>query len=334
MTNLLAPSRLCGDLLRRSLASASAAPRAVSLEAIKELRSRSGAPMAMVKDALVVENGDVDAAAERLRRDGSRLAALRTGRAAQEGLVGVLGDAASSTAALVELQCETDFVARTAVFHDVLSTFAQAALERPVGSGGLVEVDGRELAAVDGNDAVLAHAAAVLGEHICIGRVSIVRGDCVGLYVHGSVPRHEDAKASNLHVGRIGVAVALGGVAVSPALTLVADRLALHIAAEAPQYLRRDAIPEEVLQKEMDILMEAARSEEGKPGAKPKPDKILHNVVKGRLNKWLADVVLEQQIMLVGDDDAAGVKPDTVVKWLQRAQEGAEILSFARLSIS
>jgi elongation factor Ts len=302
-------------LPHRRLASAA---RPVSLDAIKELRSRSGAAMAAVKDALVAEGGDVDAAAERLRREGSRLAALRTGRVAREGLVGLMRDPSSSAAALVELHCETDFVARTAAFHDALAAVARAALEMPPGAA----VDARELAAVGGNDAMLANAAAVLGENVHLGRVALVRGDCVGGYVHGAVPRSEGAKAHGLQAGRIGVAVALG----AGGDALQADRLALHVAAEAPLYLRRELVPPEVVDREVDILMDAARGEPVRSGGKPKADDILRRVVHGRLNKWLAEVVLEDQTMLTAD---AASKPVAVREWLGQTQ----LLSFARLAI-
>lgn len=332
MLRLLSPHGSASGCAALTRCLSAVAPRKVSLDAIKALRARSGAPMAMVKDALVAEGGDVDAAADRLRRDGARLASLRTGRAAQEGLVGVARDASARVAALVELQCETDFVARTAVFHDALAAVAQAALDRGAGAAG-GELAAEELMAAGANGAVLANAAAVLGERVCIGRVRVVRGDCVGVYVHGAVPWHEDAAPSGVVAGRIGVAVAMDGAAGGRVAAATADRIALHVAAEAPQFLRRADVPDEVLRKEGEILLEAARAEEVKPGGKPRPEKILDQIVKGRLNKWLADVALEQQIMLVAEDGASAAKPATVGEWLRRTEEGAELKSFARIAI-
>lgn len=308
--------------------------RAVPLVVIKEVRARSGAPIGAVKDALVAENGDIESALERLRRDGARLASLRAARETSEGLVGLVRDPSAAAVALVELHCETDFVARTALFHDTLATVTQCALD--MGGGDKVEpvvsIDANELLGTAGNDAILSNAVAVLGENVRLGQVSVLRGGCVGGYLHGYTPRPEGSVASDVQAGRIGVAVALSDGGLDA--VKIADQLALHVAAETPQYVRRDAVPSSVMDKESDILMEAARGENLKPGAKPRPDDILRKMVDGRLNKWLAEVVLTEQAMLVADESLpSSGKPLSVRKWLQAQRPGTEVVSFTRLAI-
>lgn len=297
------------------------APKKIPLASVKALRARSGAPVGAVKDALVACDGDVDLAHERLRRDGARVASLRAGREANDGLVGLLRT--GRKAALVQVLCETDFVARTERFQETLARVAADA------------VDGRA-----GDDEVVDEASAVLGERIRVGEVEVVEGGFVGGYVHGAVPLHGAVEeivgsADGLQVGRIGVAVALSGESAGDvASEEITRRLGMHIAAESPRFLSKEAVPQEVLENEMDILMDAARSEGEKSGAKAKPDDILRKIVKGRLGKFLKEVVLEEQEILGGEVADGKGTPPSVAKWLAGAGGGVTIEAFKRFAIS
>lgn len=295
--------------------------RKIPLASVKALRARSGAPVGAVKDALVACDGDVDLAHERLRRDGARVASLRAGREANDGLVGLLRT--GRKAALVQVLCETDFVARTERFQETLARVAVSAIDGRAGDDGFVD-----------------EASSVLGERIRAGEVKVIEGGFVGGYVHGAVPLHGGVggivgSSGGLQVGRIGVAVALSGESAGNiASDEITRRLGMHIAAESPRFLSKEAVPQEVLENEMDILMDAARAEGETSGANGKPDDILRKIVKGRLGKFLNEVVLQEQEMLGGEVAGGKGKLPSVAKWLASAGGGVTIEAFERFAIS
>lgn len=307
----------------------------VSTASIKELRARSGAPISAVKDALVAENGDIDAAFDYLRKLGAKLASARSARTAEEGLIGVLRNSSGKEAAVVELNCETDFVSRTDIFRQALSSLAASALDisspypttTSSAFGDHVELNLEELSSTAGNDTLLADARTSLGENIRVGRAHVIRGKHVGVYVHSSVA---DGDSDGVLAGRIGVAVALDSP--NELATDVADQLAMHIAAENPLYLRRSIVPEDVLQKERGIFMDVAAREAAAAGS-PKPPEILSRMVEGRLNKWLSEVVLEDQAILTADQLEKQGKPPSVRKWLAAHGDNIGIVAFSRLSL-
>jgi elongation factor Ts len=320
-------------LLHRGSSVHPLAAAAVTTELIKELRARTGAPIASVKAALIAEDGDLDAAFDRLRRMGAKLASKRAERAASEGLVGLLRATGDGAAVLVELNCETDFVSRNAVFYDLLASLASSALEMPGtrSSSSHVDIDVAELAGIGGNDARMADAGTALGENIRLNRATIVRGPYVGGYVHGLMTCPPDANG-DMEAGRIGVTVALGAGESSDSTAAVRS-LALHIAAEAPIFLSHADVSTTLLENERSILLEAARAEElSKPNAKPRSDAILGRMIDGQLNKWFGQVVLNEQPMLIADSNATG-KPPTVRKWLEQRVPGVDIHAFSRLAV-
>jgi len=269
----------------------------ITASQVKELRERSGAGMMECKKALVETGGDIEAAIEHLRKGGLAKADKKAGRVAAEGaIVHASNDSAS---VLVEINCETDFVAKDDNFRAFADRVAALALATD-GDGGDVQA----LAEADYGDGQTVEAArqqlvAKLGENIQLRRVARLasQGGVVGGYIHG---------------GRIGVLVALEG-----GDQALARDVAMHIAALNPAYVDADQVPAEVLEKEKDILR-AQAEDSGKPA------EIVEKMITGRLNKHLAEITLVGQ-PFVKDSDV------TVGKLL--AGKGAKVRAFVRLEV-
>ncbi len=267
----------------------------ISAQQVKELRDRTGAGMMECKKALVETGGDLDAAIDHLRKAGLAKADKKAGRVAAEGVIALARDA--NGAVLVEINSETDFVARDASFLEFARQTAGAALRTNAG-------DATELAAatLPGGDTVEAARQALIariGENIQVRRLAHLAagGGSLGAYIHG---------------GRIGVLVAVKGG--DPAL---ADDLAMHIAAFAPQWIDRSAVPAEVIAKEKEILLAQAEGS-------GKPPEIVARMVEGRLAKQLDEITLTGQPFVKDNDTKVG-------KLL--AARGAEVLDFVRLVV-
>jgi elongation factor Ts len=250
---------------------------------VKDLRETTGAGMMDCKKALVEAGGDIDRAVDILRTKGLADLAKKAGRATNEGLVAAYVEPSGKIAALVEVNCETDFVARNAEF----TTFANALAEQ-------VAVDAPE-GLTDGPAALLTQAwkrnpsltvqqalgeqVTKLGENMGItrfGRYEVAEGDAaIGSYVHG--------------VGRIGVLVEVAGATIDRAevATLVRD-LAMHAAAASPLFTTRDEVPAAMIEHEKSIYM-AQAAETGKPEA------IQAKIAEGRLEKYYKEVCLVEQ---------------------------------------
>lgn len=260
---------------------------------VKELREKSGAGMMDCKKALGETDGDLDAAVDWLRTKGLAAAAKKAGRIAAEGLVGVAVD--GSTGAVVEVNAETDFVARNDQFQNFVREVAKLALK----SGGDVEA----LKAMDypgtgrnvGDE--LTNLISTIGENMNIRRAAVlsVDGGEVAAYVHGAI-------ADGL--GKIGVLVAgKGGDAIG-----FGKQVAMHVAATSPASLSRDDLDPALLEREKQVLTEQAR-ESGKP------EEIIEKMIVGRINKYYAEVcLLEQTFVIDGETkvskaaEAAGVE--------------------------
>ena len=268
----------------------------ITAEAVKQLRERTGAGMMECKKALVETKGDLDAAAELMRRQGLAKADKKATRIAAEGVVVVARSGAGSVAAMVEVNCETDFVAREQEFRAFAQAIAECALAtRPATLAALTEA---RLASGESVDERRRALIARIGENISVRRFVVLGApEHLGAYVHGT---------------RIGALVALrGGQA-----TLAYD-LAMHVAASNPRYLTNDKVPEEVVAKERAILTEQA-SNEGKP------PEIVAKMVEGRLRKALSEITLAGQ-PFVKDPDV------TIEKLLKGAK--AEVVAFERFEV-
>jgi len=268
----------------------------ISASLVKELRERTGAGMMECKRALVETGGDLEAAVEHMRKQGLAKADKKAGRIAAEGMVVVTSSADRRSAAVVEVNCETDFVAGGEDFRSFASRVSELALEqRPA---GLEALSGLPFA--DGASVEEARRALVarLGENIGIRRFEIISSaGVVGNYVHGS---------------RIGVLVGLEG-----GDEALARDLAMHIAASRPQYLDEAQVPAAFLDKEREILVEQAKGE-------GKPAEIVARMVEGRLRKQLSEITLLGQPFVRDPDLKVG-------KLL--ADAGATVTAFARFEV-
>ncbi len=246
----------------------------------KELRDKSGAGMMDCKKALAETGGDMEAAIDWLRTKGLATAAKKSGRVASEGLVAFCVEGTSG--AVIELNAETDFVARNTEFQEFASTLARLAL-------GADDLDA--LTAVDypetGRNVAdeLTHKIATIGENMSLRRMaklSVGSGTVVS-YMHNST-------APGL--GRIGVLVALESTASTDALDSLGKQIAMHIAATSPASLSVEDLDPEAVQRERDVLIEQAK-------ASGKPQEIAEKMVQGRMKKYYQEVVLLEQTSVI-----------------------------------
>ncbi|MBF0931296.1 MAG: elongation factor Ts, partial [Actinomyces graevenitzii] len=244
-----------------------------SLNDIKALREATGAGMMDVKKALEEANGDREKAVEIIRVKGLKGIAKREGRSASAGLVvaKVIDSAEGQVGVLVEINSETDFVAKNEKFIDFANTVLAAAIESGATSAeelAKVEVDGQSVQALtDGMQAVI-------GEKIVVRRLARLSGEVVSLYLHRTNP---DLPA------QVGVLVSTDKAAEE-----VAHDVAMHIAAYSPKYLERSQVPAEDVEKERAIVEETTRAE-------GKPEKALPKIVEGRMNAFYKENCLVDQ---------------------------------------
>jgi elongation factor Ts len=268
----------------------------VTAEAVRQLRERTGAGMMECKKALVETNGNLDAAAELMRKQGLAKADKKAARIAAEGVIVIERSPDGRAAAMVEINCETDFVARQHDFQNFAADVARLTLAgRPVNLEALLAA---ELAAGESVDTRRRALVAKIGENISVRRCVVLESSgLLGAYVHGT---------------RIGVLVALEGG--TPAL---AHDVAMHIAASNPRYLSVAEVPPEVLAKEREILGEQAL----KDGKSPE---ITARMVEGRLRKSLNEITLLGQPFVKDPEQS-------VEKLLAAA--GARVLRFERFEV-
>ncbi|HHC71882.1 MAG TPA: elongation factor Ts [Thiotrichales bacterium] len=271
---------------------------AITAAMVKELRERTGAGMMECKKALVETGGDIEAAIEHMRKAGLAKADKKAGRVAAEGVIAIALSDDGRKVALVEVNSETDFVAKGDEFRDFAQKVAQRALDEAPAD---VEALGK-LPMGDGDERDINTArqemVTKIGENIQIRRM--VRAETDGLF------------GTYIHGGRIGVAVELKG-----GDTELARDLAMHVAANKPLCVKADDVPAEVLEKEREIFTAQAK-ESGKP------DNIIEKMVEGRIRKYLQEITLLGQ-EFVKDPDL------TVAKLLE--QKGAEVVGFHRLEV-
>lgn len=266
----------------------------ISASMVKELRDRTGAGMMECKKALVEADGDLDAAVEALRMSGQAKADKKSGRVAAEGRIVVAAD--GNRAAIVEVNSETDFVAKDDNFTAFAEAVAQAAL-----AGGIDDVVAlNDTALADGRtvEAARTELVAKVGENITVRRIAqLDAGDNLGSYIHGA---------------RIGAIVAMTGG--DPEL---ARDIAMHVAASNPTCVDEDGVPADLLERERRIFEEQA-AESGKPA------EIVEKMVTGRVAKFLKEITLVGQPFVKDPDIAVG-------KLLAKA--GAKVDGFVRFEV-
>lgn len=276
---------------------------AITAQMVKELRETTGAGMMDAKKALTECDGNMDAAIDWLRTKGLAKAAKKADRVAAEGLVGVAVSGGVGVA--VELNSETDFVAKNADFQKLVAGIAKAAL-------GAADLEATKAAEIDGKTVELSvtEAIATIGENMTLRRMARVEGDVVVSYVHN---------AAAPDMGKIGVLVALKGADAG-----VGKQIAMHIAATAPMSLDESSLDAEVVARELKVQTEKAL-EENASSAKPKPEAVIqNNIIPGRMKKFLEEVTLVNQKFVMN--------PDITVA--QAAKEaGVEIVAFVRMAV-
>ena len=268
----------------------------ITAAAVKALREQSGAGMMDCKSALVETGGDMDAAIDLLRTKGLSAAAKKAGRAASEGLIGLQTD--GTAGAMVEVNSETDFVARNEVFQSFVANVTAAAFE----VGG--DFEALKSATYPGSDRTVAEEAvrmvATIGENISLRRstgLKVTKG-LVAEYVHNRV-------APGL--GKIGVIVALESDAPADKLAEIGRNLAMHICSADPQSLDIASLDPAVLERERKILADQAR-ESGKP------EEIVAKMVEGRLRKYYEESVLLEQVYVLDTDIKVAKAIEAVAK--------------------
>ncbi|MCG8594260.1 MAG: translation elongation factor Ts [Kiloniellales bacterium] len=249
----------------------------ISAALVKELRDKTGAGMMDCKKALSETGGDVEEAIDWLRKKGVASAAKKAGRVAAEGLVGTFVE--GNRGALVEINCETDFVARNEEFQGFVASGAKLALDA---QGDVEALAGT--AYPDGSGSVqdkLTSMIATIGENMNLRRTAVISVDqgVVASYVHNHV-------APGL--GKIGVLVGLESTADPERLQAVGRNLAMHIAFAAPQAVDVSSVSAATLERERNVLIEQAR-------ASGRPEEIIEKMVEGRLRKFYEEIVLLEQ---------------------------------------
>jgi elongation factor Ts len=270
---------------------------------VKELRDVSGAGMMDAKRALTETDGDMEAAIDWLRTKGLAKAAKKSGRTAAEGLVGVAVKGGVGVA--VEVNSETDFVARNSDFQAIVRAIAEVA----TGCSSLEQLLGATLDDKTVQEAVTAKIVTI-GENLHLRRMASVEGDSVASYVHNAVA---------VNLGKIGVLVALKGTDNG-----IGKQIAMHVAAAAPQSLSEADLDPVVLDRERQVQTQKAL-EENASAAKPKPDAVIHNnIIPGRMKKFLEEITLLNQKFVINPDITVG----------QAAKDaGVEVTGFARLAV-
>ena len=269
---------------------------AITASMVKELRDTTGAGMMDAKKALTENDGDMDAAVDWLRTKGLAKAAKKSGRVAAEGLVGVA--VSGGTGVAVEVNSETDFVAKNEEFQGIVRSITDAAL-------AVDDLDALTATEVNGKPVseVMTDAIAKIGENMSVRRMVKVSGDTVVSYIH-------NAAAEGM--GKIGVLVALKG-----ADNGIGKQIAMHVAATNPASLSEADLDPALIDREKSVLTDQAR-ESGKPEA------VIEKMIEGRMKKFLEEITLLGQKFVIN--------PDVTVA--QAAHDaGVEILGYARVEV-
>ena len=273
---------------------------------VKDLRERTGAGISDCKNALVENEGGIEAAIDWLRKKGLAAAAKKSGRVAAEGLVGVAS--VPGRAAMVEVNSETDFVSRNEAFQNFVMEAAKVVLR--VGDD-LVAINAAPYPGTGRTVAEeLVHLVATIGENMNVRRakvLSVVQG-AVASYVHQSLKPG---------LGKIGVLVAVEGTSEIAALEQLGRQVGMHVAATKPEALDTDSVDPAALEREKAVLSEQAR-------ASGKPDAIIEKMVEGRIRKYYEEVVLLEQVWV--HDGESRVR--AVMK-----KSGARLAGFARFHL-
>ena len=257
---------------------------AISAKLVKELREKTGAGMMDCKKALEACDGDLERSFDWLREKGIAKAAKKADRIAAEGLTAFVVE--GNVAAMVEVNSETDFVAKNVEFQELVATVAKTVVNAQpadLEAALAVEVEGKDLGTL------IAEKSGKIGEKLSFRRFEVMT--------------KEDAEVFGAYSHMGGKMTAL--VKIANTTEEKARDIAMHVAASAPQYIDRTAIPAEVLEHERTVLFNQAM-EENANSAKPKPENIVEKMVEGRLNKNLKEICLVDQEFIKDPDQTVG----------------------------
>ena len=287
---------------------------AITAAMVKELREMTGAGMMDCKKALNETNGNMDEAVEFLRKNGQAKAEKKASRIAAEGIARAAVN--GNTAAVVEVNSETDFVAKNETFQ----TFVQAVAEQALATSLQGGKDGQDIEAFleekcinDSTQTVkdiLVEKTATIGEKLSIRRFEKVSGDTVVSYIHGG--------------GRIGVLVAANGASDDAAKEAMTN-IAMQIAALNPMYISDKDVEQSYIEHETEIIRAQIEAD---PKEAAKPDQVKEGMVKGRINKQLKDVVLLDQVYVKAEDGK-----QTVANYLSSVNKDLVVTKFVRFEV-
>ena len=255
---------------------------------VKELREKSGAGMMDCKKALAETGGDMEAAIDWLRAKGIAKADKKSGRTAAEGLIGIVADGVKAVA--VEINSETDFVARNEAFQELVRGIANVA----IGTDGTVEAVAAATYPATGKsvDETIKDAIATIGENMTLRRSALLKVEegVVATYIHN---------AAGEGVGKLGVLVALKSAGDIAVLNSIGRQVAMHVAATNPLAIRAEEVDPAVAERERNVFIEQSR-------ASGKPDNIIEKMVDGRMRKFFEEVALLSQAFVVNPDVTVG----------------------------
>ena len=272
---------------------------AVTASMVKELREMTGAGMMDCKKALSETDGNMDAAIEYLRKNGQAKAEKKAGRIAAEGIV-MAEVKDDKTAAIVEVNSETDFVAKNADSQAFVKDVVAQAMTSDAKDMDAFLAESWNAEAGKTVQEALTEKIAVIGEKLSIRRFEkIVSDGCIVSYIHGG--------------GRIGVLVEAETDVVNDEIRTCLKNVAMQVAAMYPKYVSREEVPEDYIEHEKEILMAQAKKE-NEESSKPKPDNIIEKMLVGRLNKELKEICLLDQVYVQDSDLTVGKYVEKVAK--------------------
>jgi elongation factor Ts len=274
---------------------------AITAKQVNDLRQQTGAGMMDCKNALVEADGDFEKAIEILRKKGQKVSEKRVDRDAKEGAVFAQANSANSEGVMIELNCETDFVARNDDFQGLGNSILEvAASQKPADLDGLLALPLSDGRAIQDH---LTDAMGRIGEKIAVRNYAIMSGDYVGTYIHPGA--------------RVGVLIAFDGGDASE----ISRDVAMQIAAMSPVSIDESNVPQEVIEKELEIGREIARAE-------GKPEAIIEKIAQGKLSKFFKENTLLNQEFVKDPSKTVAVvikeqNPNLKVKAFSRMQLGA-----------
>ncbi len=284
----------------------------ITAQMVKELRLKSSAGMMDCKKALTESKGDMDAAVDWLRKKGLATASKKSGRVASEGLIGISLD--DKVGAIVEVNSETDFVARNKEFQEFVILISDIAKKN---NGNLDEILNSKFPNSEKNvKDTLTDKIAKIGENMSIRRseiISVSNGTIIG-YMHNAV--HES-------LGKIGVLVSLESKADKTSLQKLGKELAMHIAATSPSSISVEDLSSELVERERKVLIDQAM-------ASGKPEDIAKKMVEGRLRKFYSEVVLLEQTFVIDGETKVS---DVIKKVSKDIKQDIKINSFIRYNL-